>query len=591
MPTSWQRSLRRGAGVTGRPGRPCRNARLGLGKASLLCCAVLFWAEASLSGPTGQAGQADRAGLVLGPSLDFQHLSGDQEKRYILETTGSGVALFDYDGDGDLDIYLVNASTLDRLAAGTPGEPNRLFRNEGGSAYVDVTELAGVGDRGFGQGVAAADFDNDGDLDLYVTNYGPNILYRNNGDGTFSPALEQLWDPGWGASAAWGDIDGDGFLDLYVCNYLEFDRELLDKVIPRQFCLWKGLTVSCGPQGFGFQSGVLYRNRGDGTFQDWTDEAGLVHGGTYQLGAVFFDLDLDGDQDLYVASDSTLNLLFENLGAGRFRDVSLISGAGLSQFGSEQAGMGVDAGDVNGDGRVDLFVTNFSNDYNTLYLNRGEHSFVDSTDAAGLALASLSYLGWSTRLADLDADGDLDIFLVNGHVYPQVDGSDVGESFRQPMQLFLNRGDGTFEDGSSGFDAELREPQPARGAALGDLDGDLLQDAVVQIMDGTPLLVMNRLASSARIVVLELVGRAANRDGVGAVVWARVGERIMVREVRGDRGYLSRSDSRLYLGLGSADKIDELTVQWPGEGREVLRDLGAGSYTVVEGVGIVAKKD
>ena len=173
MPTSWQRSLRRGAGVTGRPGRPCRNARLGLGKASLLCCAVLFWAEASLSGPTGQAGQADRAGLVLGPSLDFQHLSGDQEKRYILETTGSGVALFDYDGDGDLDIYLVNASTLDRLAAGTPGEPNRLFRNEGGSAYVDVTELAGVGDRGFGQGVAAADFDNDGDLDLYVTNYGP----------------------------------------------------------------------------------------------------------------------------------------------------------------------------------------------------------------------------------------------------------------------------------------------------------------------------------------------------------------------------------------------------------------------------------
>ena len=185
----------------------------------------------------------------------------------------------------------------------------------------------------------------------------------------------------------------------------------------------------------------------------------------------------------------------------------------------------------------------------------------------------------------------MDIFLVNGHVYPQVDGSDVGESFRQPMQLFLNRGDGTFEDGSSGFDAELREPQPARGAALGDLDGDLLQDAVVQIMDGTPLLVMNRLASSARIVVLELVGRAANRDGVGAVVWARVGERIMVREVRGDRGYLSRSDSRLYLGLGSADKIDELTVQWPGEGREVLRDLGAGSYTVVEGVGIVAKKD
>jgi len=575
MLTSWQRPLRREGAIQHRSGQ------LRTGKASLLSCAILLCAKAGLSG---------QAGLELGPSLDFQHLSGSPEKRYILETMGSGVALFDYDGDGDLDIYLVNASTLDRLAEGTPGEPNRLFRNEGGSAYVDVTEAAGVGDRGFGQGVAAADFDNDGDVDIYVTNYGPNALYRNNGDGTFSLMSGGVEDERWSTGAAFGDIDGDGFLDLYVCNYLEFDRELLDKLIPRQFCIWKGLTVNCGPQGFDFQSGVLYRNRGDGTFQDWTDEAGVARRDTYQLGVVFSDLDLDGDQDLYLATDSTTNVLFENLGAGRFRDVSLVSGAALSGLGSEQAGMGVDAGDVNGDGRVDLFVTNFADDYNTLYLNLGELRFVDSTDVAGLAVASLSYLGWSTSLADLDADGDLDIFLVNGHVYPQVDGSDVGESFRQPMQLFFNRGDGTFEDGSSRFDAELG-PQAARGAALGDLDGDLFQDAVVQIMDGTPLLIMNRLASSARVVVLELVGREANRDGVGAVVWARVGESTMVREVRGDRGYLSHGDFRLYLGLGSAEGIDELTIQWPGGERETLLGLRPGSYTVVQGVGIVAKKD
>ncbi len=523
----------------------------------------------------------------VGPSLAFQHLSGTPQKRYIVETMGSGVALFDYDGDGDLDIYLVNASTLERLAEGVPGEPNRLFRNEGAWKFTDVTDKARLGDRGFGQGVAVGDIDNDGDLDVYVTNYGPNVFFLNNGDGTFSQLARGLEDERWGTSAAFGDVDADGFLDLYVCNYLVFDRELLDRLVPRRFCVWKGIQVHCGPRGFDFASGQFYHNRGDGTFEDWTERAGVANFETYQLGAIFSDLDLDGDQDLYVATDMTFNLLFENSGDGSFRDLSLASGTALSQMGAEQAGMGVDVGDVNGDGRLDIFVTNYSDDYNTLYLSRGDMIFEDASDLANLAAGSLPYLGWSTRLVDLDSDGDLDIFLVSGHVYPQVDGSDLGESFRQPLQLYLNRGDGTFENANSLLGAEP-EPRVARGAALGDLDGDLSQDIVVNIMDGAPLLLANRLSPQAGTLVIRLVGRTASRDGVGAVIQAELGEQMVLREVSGSRGYLSHSDDRLYLGMGSRERVDKVTVRWPGGGEDSFEELVPGSYVIVEGVGLVA---
>lgn len=527
-----------------------------------------------------------------GPSLEFTHLAGNPEKDYIVETMGSGVALLDYDGDEDLDVYLVNGSTLARMASGEPGESNRLFRNEGGWKFSDVTEQAGIGDRGFGQGVAVGDIDNDGDADIYVTNYGPNVLYRNNGDGTFTETRAGVEDPRWSTSAAFGDIDSDGFLDLYACNYLDFDRELLDRAIPRRFCEWKGLKVQCGPKGFGFVSGALYRNWGDGTFEDWTEAAGVAGEKTYQLGVVFSDLDLDGDQDLYVATDTTVNLLFENLGNGHFRDVSLMSGTALSQNGTEQAGMGIDVGDVNGDGWQDLFVTNFSDDYNTLYLNQGKLIFEDSTDLAGLGLASLRYLGWSTFLADLDGDGDLDIFVANGHVYPQADASEVNESFRQPLQVFLNRGDGTFEDASRDLGAVLTEPRSSRGAALGDLDGDTRQDVVVNVMDAPPVVLRNRLAGGRGSVVLRLVGRGSNRDSLGAVARAKFQSASQMREVRGARGYLSHSDTRLYLGLAEAEILEELTIHWPGGGRETVHSLAPGAvYTIVEGRGVVAQWD
>jgi hypothetical protein len=536
----------------------------------------------------GLAAAPQAARFEAGPSLNFRHRAGTPEKDYIVETMGSGVALFDYDGDDDLDVYLVNASSPERVASGEPGEPNRLFRNGGGWKFTDVTEEAGVGDRGFGQGVAVADIDNDGDPDIYLTNYGPNVLYRNNGDGTFAELRVGVEDKRWSTTAAFGDIDADGFVDLYVCNYLDFDRELLDRLILRKFCEWKGLQVHCGPRGFALVSGALYHNRGDGSFEDWTEQAGLMNRETFQLGAVFSDLDLDGDQDLYVTTDTTINLLFENLGDGRFQNQSLLSGTGLSQNGMEQAGMGIDVGDVNGDGRLDLFVTNFSDDYNTLYLNQRGLQFIDSTDVAGLGVASLPYLGWSTRLADLDSDGDLDITLVNGHVYPQVDGSDVGASFRQPMQVFLNRGDGTFEDATKELGAVLVEPRASRGAALGDLNGDRSQDIVVNVMDGSPVLIQNNIPVADRTVTLKLVGRRANRDGIGALLRGEIGSSNAIREVRGDRGYLSHSDPRLYIGLGEHERIDKITIRWPGGGIETLDGLGAGSYTIVQGVGIVA---
>ncbi|HJS73074.1 MAG TPA: CRTAC1 family protein [Vicinamibacteria bacterium] len=530
------------------------------------------------------------AQLVEKPPLEFRHFAGTSDKPYIVETMGSGLALFDYDGDADLDVYFVSGSTLERLAKGEPGESNRLFRNDGELRFTDVTETSGLGDRGFGQGVAVADVDNDGDEDVYVTNYGTSVLYRNQGDGTFSSWMAGVAHEGFRTSAAFGDIDLDGNVDLFVCNYLEFDRELLDRAIPRRFCEWKGLKVQCGPRGFGFDSGVLYRSRGDGTFEAWTERAGVRNLETYPLGVVFSDLDLDGDPDLYVATDTTMNLLFENRGDGTFEDRSLLSGAGLSGNGTAQAGMGVDAGDVNGDGLFDLFVTNFSDDYNTLYLNHGGLSFVDASDVANLALPSLPYLGWSTRLADLDSDTDLDILVVNGHVYPQVDGSATGESFRQPMLVFRNRGDGTFENWTAELGPALSKPRSSRGAALGDLDSDGRQDVVVNVMDDAPVLLRNEIPDAHRAVVLSLIGRASNRDGLGAVVLARIGERQLLSEARGDRGYLSHSDPRVYLGLGAAARADEIRIQWPGGGEDLLESLEPGFYSVLEGKGIVHRE-
>jgi hypothetical protein len=512
--------------------------------------------------------------FVLGPALDFHHRSGGPEKTYIVETMGSGVALFDYDSDSDLDVYLVNAGSFVPLAP----EPDRLFRNDGALGFEDVTLEAGLGGNdGFGQGVAVADVDNDGDADLYVTNYGANALYRNNGDGTFIAVAAGVEDPRWSTSAAFADVDGDGFLDLYVCNYLDFDRELLDRLIPQQFCEWKGLRVNCGPRGFPHVSGGFFRNRGDGTFEDRTAAAGLESLEGYQLGAVFSDLDSDGDSDLYVASDSTGNYLFLNRGDGTFEDRSLLSGAAFSHGGTAQAGMGVDSGDVNGDGLPDLAVTNFSDDYDTLYLNQGGVRFLDSSDLVGLSLPTLPYLGWSLLLEDFDADFDLDLFKVNGHVYPQVDGSGSGESFRQPMQLFWNHDGRAFREERSPL---LAEPRAARGASVGDLDGDTDPDLVISVLDSEPVVLLNLLDRGSPVVSLSLVGRKSNREGIGAKVLADSSGKKWLREIRRARGYLSSSEP-----VARFPAVERLTIDWPSGVRDEIGPLGIGHHVLLEGVG------
>jgi hypothetical protein len=506
----------------------------------------------------------------LGPEVAFRQRSGGPEKTYIVETMGSGVALLDYDSDSDLDLYLVNAGSLVPFE----GAGDQLFRNDGALGLTNVTREAGLVENGFGQGVAVGDLDNDGDPDLYVTNYGPNALYRNNGDGTFTAAPAGVEDARWSASAAFADVDGDGFLDLYVCNYLDFDKELLDRLIPQQYCEWKGLRVNCGPRGFPLVSGAFFRNKGDGTFADETVRSGLESKGSYQLGVLFSDLDGDSDLDLYVAADSTPNLLFENVGGGRFEDRSLLSGAAFSHAGAAQAGMGVDSGDVDSDGRPEMVVTNFSDDYDTLYSNRGGLTFLDSSDLFGLAAPTLPYLGWSLLLEDFDSDFDLDLFKVNGHVYPQVDGREVGESFRQPMQLFWNEGGKAFREAHSEL---LSEGRAARGAALGDLDGDTDGDVVVSILDGAPVVL---LQEGPPVVSLRLVGRRSNRDGIGAKVWAITSGRKWLREIRSARGYLSASEPAARF-----PRADQVEIEWPSGGRDELPPLDPGNYVVLEGVG------
>ncbi|MGH9337021.1 MAG: CRTAC1 family protein, partial [Vicinamibacteria bacterium] len=359
--------------------------------------------------------------------------------------------------------------------------------------------------------------------------------------------------------------------------YLDFDRELLDRLIPQRFCEWKGLRVNCGPRGFPHVSGALFRNRGDFRFEDVTRAAGLEIEGSYQLGVVFSDLDGDGDSDLYLATDSTPNLLFANRGDGTFEDRSLLSGAAFSHAGSAQAGMGVDAGDVDGDGKPDLAITNFSDDYNTIYLNQGGLLFLDATDLLGLAVASLPYLGWSAFLEDLDADSDLDFFVVNGHVYPQVDGSGSGETFRQPMQLFWNdRGTG-FREARSDV---LKEPRASRGAALGDLDFDTDPDIVVNVMDSEPVVLENR--SERGFVSLSLAGRKSNREGIGAKVWGESSGREWLREIRRGRGYLSSSEPAARFAV-----VSRVVVEWPSGMRDEIGALGLGHHVLLEGVGIV----
>ena len=507
--------------------------------------------------------------------LEQPTVNGTPHKRFILESTGSGAAFFDYDGDGDLDLYVVDGSTYATYGAG-PG--NVLYRNDGG-VFAPVT--AGVEDRGWGMGVAVGDYDGDGQRDLYVTNYGANALYRNRGDGTFAAATAQAGVAGadFSASAAFFDYDGDGDLDLYVANYVVFDIEpvLQDPELADPCVYLGGLRVFCGPQGMEGGRDRLYRNDG-GTFADATTAAGVAAANAYYgLGVVPADYDGDGDLDVFVANDETPNVLFRNDG-GRLADIGLEAGVAYNGDGELEASMGVDVGDCDGDGDLDLYVTNFYGETNTLYLNSGAGTFIDATTERGLAAPTVGYLGWGTRFFDFDFDGDLDLFAANGHIYPQVDSTSTGGTYAQRNQLFANAGAGVFavvEEAGPG----LRVQKSSRATISGDYDQDGDVDLFTTNIDDSPTLLQNETRTGHYLAV------QIDPEVVGTWVRLTAGGRTQVRSVGGAASYLGHSDARLHFGVGRAERVECLEVLWPDGAVARLEDVPVDELVVVKAEG------
>jgi enediyne biosynthesis protein E4 len=524
--------------------------------------------------------------------IKFEHLSSS-DKKYIVESMGGGVALIDYDRDGLPDIYFTNAPTVDMALAGQKAR-GALYHNNGDGTFTDVTEKAGVGYPCFAMGAVVGDYNNDGWPDLLVTCLGGLVLYRNNGDGTFTDVTKQagLNDVQFATGAAFGDYDGDGWVDLFVSHYVDFHLDDLPKFGSSKTCQYHGLAVQCGPRGLKGAGDLLFHNNGDGTFTDVSKAAGVddPHG-YYGLGAVWSDFNDDGRLDLFVANDSTPNFLYRNDGKGHFTDVAFLAGAAVSQDGSEQAGMGVALGDYLHSGRLSLFVTHFSEEYAALFRSDGGMSFTDVSFQAGVAAPTIPYVGWGTAFFDFDNDGWLDLFMVNGHVYPQVDTLDVGARYREPKLLFLNRHDGTFDNISELVGPAIRVPQVSRGAAFGDLFNDGRVDIVVENLDGKPMILRNEGGNHNHWIEFELTGAKSNRLALNARLKAVAGDLVQVDEVRSGGSYLSQNDLRIHFGLGSHERLDRVDIFWPSGKTETINNLAADRlYAVKEGEGVVPRE-
>jgi hypothetical protein len=503
---------------------------------------------------------AQQAGLTM-----MNVFGGVETKKYIIETTGTGIAIFDYDNDGWPDIFIVNGTTLEGFPAGN-APSNHLYRNNHDGTFTDVTARAGLTASGWGQGVCVGDYDNDGWEDLYATYYGKNRLYHNE-HGIFHEVGEQAGVSGsgkaWGTGCAFVDYDRDGLLDLMVANYVDFDLATAPKPGERPSCVWKGAPVMCGPRGLPGATNILYRNLGRGKFENVTAKAHIDQAvGHYAFSVSTLDYDNDGWPDIYVACDSTAGILYHNNRDGTFSDVAIVAGAAFNEDGREQAGMGSTVADFNGDGTLDIFRTNFSDDTSTLYRNNGNGTFDDVTFAAGLGLHT-QYLGWGTMFLDFDNDGWPDLLLVNGHVYPEVDKQHLGSSYQEPKVLYHNNGNGTFTDISADAGSGITTASAARGLAIGDLWNNGLLAAVVSNMNAQPSLLVNRAKSANHWIAFRTIGTKSNRDGIGARVTLKAGGRLRVDEVRSGSSYSSNSDMRLHFGLGQIDKVDFVQVRWP----------------------------
>ena len=507
--------------------------------------------------------------------ITFKHINGASDRQFYLETMGSGAAFLDYNNDGDLDLYIVNGAPLPGFETTTP-PTNILYQNNGNGVFTDVTAVASVGDTGYGMGCVAADYDNDSDPDLYVTNFGANLLYRNNGDSTFTDVTAHAGvgnGEKWSSSCAFVDYDHDGNLDLYVVNYLDYDiakdRDWYD---PR------GQRIYSNPQVYEGVSDTLYRNNGDGTFTDVTKQAGVYNNEGKGLGVTCGDYDNDGRIDIYIANDTTPNFLYRNVGDGRFVDIAPFAGAAYNEHGVAEGGMGVDFGDYNNDGTLDIFVTNFSNETNTLYHNTADGALIDFTNIVGLGEVSFLKLAFGTKFFDANNDGTLDLFVVNGHLYPTE--SDALE-YAQTNQLFINTGEGTFVDASEVSGEYFSTKRVGRGAAFGDYDNDGDTDIFVVNLNQEGALLRNEGGNKRNWLMIKTVGTKSNRDGIGARVEVVTRSHSQMREVQAGSSYLSGHDLRLLFGLGTETKAETVKIIWPSGAEQILTNVEANQLLII----------
>jgi hypothetical protein len=515
---------------------------------------------------------------------------GQKTNKYLLETTGAGVAMLDFDNDGWLDLFMVNGTTLERFRSGTQ-PTSHLYRNRGNGTFEDVTAKSGLVLTGWGQGACAGDYDNDGLDDLHVTFWGQNRLFRNRGNGGFEDvtrAAGLTTGTRWGAGCAFVDFDRDGRLDIFAANYIDFDLETAP--VPESgLCRYKGVPVACGPPGLTGGRNVLYRNSGGGKFADVSETARITAAeGTYGLGVSTLDFDDDGWIDIYVANDSNPSTLYRNKGDGTFEDIAVAAGCAYSQDGKPQAGMGVAVGDYDRNGTLDLFKTNFAGDTSTLYSNTGDGLCEDRTFASGVGI-NTRWLGWGVGFLDLDLDGWLDLFLANGHVYPEVEQLQTEAGYRQRKVVYRNLRNGRFEDVSERLGEPVTTPRAGRGAAFGDIDNDGDVDVVVNNVHEAPNLYRLDSPPGRAWTLLKLVGTRSNRSAIGARVRITAGGATLVREVQGGGSYYAQNDFRVHAGLGDATRIDRVNVRWPNGAEEVWRDVAVRKpVTLVEGKGDAA---
>jgi hypothetical protein len=516
---------------------------------------------------------------------------GATRKDYIVETVGCGVAFIDYDNDGWLDIFILSGT---RLEAPPPEAYNRLYKNNRDGTFTDVTEAAGLKRTGWASAVCVGDYDNDGYDDLFVTYWGQNVLYYNNGNGTFTDVTEKagLLCRGrpWGSGCTFIDYDRDGRLDLFVAHYLDFDFKSVPKPGENTNCNWKGIPVNCGPRGLPPGYLKLYHNNGDGTFSEVSEKAGVLKAkGSYAMTTAAADFDNDGWTDIYVACDSTPSFLLRNNHDGTFTDIGLESGVALNEDGMEQAGMGVGIGDYNLDGNLDIFKTHFADDTAVLYRNDGKGNFDDCTISAGLGVET-RFISWGTGIVDLDNDGNPDLFLVTGSVYPEVEEKLPSYPFKTPRVIFRNLGNGRFEELLEQGGPGLVTPHASRGCAFGDFDNDGDIDVVVVNLNEPPSLLRNDVSGAGNWLKVKLEGVKSNRSAIGGRVTARYGGKVQAQEVLSQSSFYSASDRRLHFGLGAATKAD-LEIRWPNGNKESIANVAASQLVVIrEGAGIIRQQ-